>query len=118
MHDRGSAPERSRPRTVVTAIVHIKGVAMAEPSRQSFSRSGQAAAESADTIAAAVRDAKANFDETVDDLGQKGRQAVQGAKDVWSALGDALQNSIRTRPYTTLAMAGFIGFLYGATRRR
>ena len=73
--------------------------------------------ESPDTITAAVRDAKANFDETVDDLSQKGRQAVQGARDVWSALGDALHNSIRTRPYTTLAMAGFIGFLYGATRR-
>jgi ElaB/YqjD/DUF883 family membrane-anchored ribosome-binding protein len=83
---------------------------MAEPSRKP-------AAESPDTITAAVRDAKANFDERVDDLSQKGRQAVQGAKDMWGALGDALQNSIRTRPYTTLAMAGFIGFLYGATRR-
>jgi len=83
---------------------------MAEPS-------SKPATESPDTITAAVRDAKANFDETVDDLSQKGRVAVQGARDVWSALGDALQNSIRTRPYTTLAVAGFIGFLYGATRR-
>ena len=89
---------------------------MAESSRTSF-RGVEPAAQSADTIAAAVRDAKANFDERVDDLSQKGRQAVQGAKDMWGALGDALQNSIRTRPYTTLAIAGFIGFIYGATRR-
>ena len=90
---------------------------MAESSRTSFPRGVEPAAQSADTITAAVRDAKANFDETVDDLSQKGREAVQGAKDVWSALGNALQNSIRTRPYTTLAVAGFIGFIYGATRR-
>jgi len=42
---------------------------------------------------------------------------VEGARDVWSALGDALQDSIRTRPYTTLAGAAFVGFLYGALRR-
>ena len=86
---------------------------MAEPSRTSFPR----AVETPDTITDAVRDAKANFDEKMDDLSQKGREVVQGAKDVWGALGDALDNSIRTRPYTTLAVAGFIGFLYGATRR-
>ena len=90
---------------------------MAEPSRTSFPRGVETAADSPDTITEAVRDVKANFDERVDDLSRKGREAVQGAKDVWSGLGDALQNSIRTRPYTTLAVAGFVGFLYGATRR-
>jgi ElaB/YqjD/DUF883 family membrane-anchored ribosome-binding protein len=90
---------------------------MAEPSRTSFPRGARTATPSGDTVTAAVRDAKANFDETVDDLSQKGREAIAGAKDAWSTLGGALQNSIRTRPYTTLAVAGFIGFLYGATRR-
>jgi ElaB/YqjD/DUF883 family membrane-anchored ribosome-binding protein len=90
---------------------------MAEPSRTSFPRGGETAANSPDTITEAVRDVKANFDEKVDDLSRKGREAVQDAKDAWSTLGDALQASIRRHPYTTLAVAGFIGFLYGATRR-
>jgi ElaB/YqjD/DUF883 family membrane-anchored ribosome-binding protein len=86
---------------------------MAEPSRTR----GIEAAGSPDTLTEAVRDVKAGFDERIDDLSRKGREAVEGARDAWSALGDALQQSIRTRPYTTLAVAGFIGFLYGATRR-
>jgi ElaB/YqjD/DUF883 family membrane-anchored ribosome-binding protein len=86
---------------------------MAEPSRTV----PRGAETTPDTITEAVRDVKANFDEKVDDLSRKGRDAVESAKDAWSALGDALQNSIRTRPYTTLAVAGFIGFVYGATRR-
>ncbi len=90
---------------------------MAEPSRTSPPRGAETAAGSPDTLTEAVRDVKASFDERIDDLGRKGREAVQDAKDVWSALGDALLRSIRTRPYTTLAVAGFIGFLYGATRR-
>jgi ElaB/YqjD/DUF883 family membrane-anchored ribosome-binding protein len=97
--------------------LNLKGAAMAEPSR-TYPRGVETAANSPDTVAEAVRDVKANLDERVEDLSQKGREAVQGAKDAWSALGDALQNSIRTRPYTTLAVAGFIGFLYGAMRRR
>src|SRR5438270_13380409 len=98
-------------------IAHIKGVVMAELSGTSYPRGVEAAAQSPDTLTEAVRDAKSNFDERVDDLSRKGREAVEGAKDVWSALGDALEKSIRTRPYTTLAVAGLIGFLYGATRR-
>ena len=90
---------------------------MAEPSRTPSPRGAETAAGSPDTITEAVRDVKANFDERIDDLSRKGREAVRDAKDVWSALGDALQRSIRMRPYTTLAVAGFIGFLYGATRR-
>ena len=90
---------------------------MAEPSRTSFPRGVESATQSPDTLTEAVRDVKASFDERVDDLSQKGREAIEGAKDAWSALGNALEKSIRTRPYTTLAVAGFIGFLYGATRR-
>jgi ElaB/YqjD/DUF883 family membrane-anchored ribosome-binding protein len=87
---------------------------MAEPSRTSYPR----AVDPPDTITEALHDAKAKLEERVDDLSQKGREAVQGARDVWSALGDALEKSIRTRPYTTLAVAAFVGFVYGATRRR
>ena len=91
---------------------------MAEPASTPFSRSVDSAVEFGDKAAAAVRDAKAGFDDTVEDLSQKGREAVEGVRDVWSALGNALADSIRTRPYTTLAGAALVGFLYGALRSR
>jgi ElaB/YqjD/DUF883 family membrane-anchored ribosome-binding protein len=34
------------------------------------------------------------------------------------SVADAILDSVRRRPYTTLAIAGAIGFLYGAMRRR
>jgi ElaB/YqjD/DUF883 family membrane-anchored ribosome-binding protein len=99
---------------MLSCVTQYQGAVMAEPSRTSYPR----AVDRPDTVTEAVQDAKAKLDERVEDLSRRGREAVQGAKDVWSALGDALETSIRTRPYTTLAVAGFIGFLYGATRRR
>jgi hypothetical protein len=111
------SPERSRRRNVVRDHSSPEGIVMAEPSRSPFPRAVEGAAQSTDTVTDAVRDVGGNFDEKVDDLGRKGREALQDAKDAWDALGDALERSIQTRPYTMLAVAGFIGFLYGATRR-
>jgi ElaB/YqjD/DUF883 family membrane-anchored ribosome-binding protein len=68
--------------------------------------------------AAAFRDTKATFDAAVSDVTEKGQEALQGARDVRDSVADAILESIRTRPYTTLAIAGAIGFLYGAMRRR
>lgn len=66
---------------------------------------------------AAIRGAKAGVEEAAAAIGETGREALQGARDVRNALGDAVLTSIRTRPYTTLAIAGLIGFAYGAFRR-
>ena len=68
--------------------------------------------------AAAFRDTKASFNEAVSDVTEKGQEALQGAREVRDSVVDAILESIRTRPYTTLAIAGAIGFLYGAMRRR
>jgi ElaB/YqjD/DUF883 family membrane-anchored ribosome-binding protein len=54
----------------------------------------------------------------VADIGEKGREALQGARDVRDTFADAVLNSIKARPYTTLAIAGLIGFTYGALRPR
>jgi ElaB/YqjD/DUF883 family membrane-anchored ribosome-binding protein len=67
---------------------------------------------------AAFRDAKASVDRAVSDATEKGQEALQGARDVRDSLAEALLDSVRRRPYTTLAIAGAIGFLYGAMRRR
>lgn len=68
--------------------------------------------------AAAIRGAKTGFDDAVSDATEKGREALDSARDVRDTFADAILSSIKTHPYTTLAMAGLIGFAYGAMRRR
>ena len=65
------------------------------------------------SAASIARDAKAGVEEAA----AAGREAVQGAKDLGAAVADFVDESIRTRPYATLAAVGFLGFLYGAFRR-
>ena len=72
----------------------------------------------ADKGIAAIRDGKARVEEAASDIGETGREALQGAREVRDTLADALLNAIKTRPYTTLAVAGLVGFAYGALRRR
>lgn len=62
--------------------------------------------------------AKTGFERTAEDMSQAGREALHGARDVRDTFADAILDSIRTRPYTTLAIAGLIGFACGALRRR
>jgi ElaB/YqjD/DUF883 family membrane-anchored ribosome-binding protein len=86
-------------------------------------RTGARAAPSAtDDLAArgtaALRDAKTGFDNVVDDVGEKGREALRAAREVRDDFADAILDAVRTRPYTALAIAGLIGFAYGAMRRR
>jgi ElaB/YqjD/DUF883 family membrane-anchored ribosome-binding protein len=68
--------------------------------------------------AAAIRSTKSRIDETMTKAADKGQEALDGARDVRDTMADAILRSVRTRPYTTLAIAGFIGFLCGALRRR
>lgn len=68
--------------------------------------------------AAAIRKTKSRVDEAVTTAADKGQEALNSAREVRDTFADAILNSVRTRPYTTLAIAGFIGFLYGAMRRR
>lgn len=67
---------------------------------------------------AAIRGVKTSAEETVAGMRETGREALDGARDVRDSLTEALLKSVRTRPYTTLALAGLIGFAYGALRRR
>jgi ElaB/YqjD/DUF883 family membrane-anchored ribosome-binding protein len=68
--------------------------------------------------AAAIRDAKAGFDDVVANVADKGTEAMENAREVRATVADAILHSIKVRPYTTLAIAGAIGFVYGAMRRR
>ena len=47
-----------------------------------------------------------------------GREAVDAVREVSDNFVDAIDKSIKTRPYTTLAIVAGLGFLFGATWRR
>jgi ElaB/YqjD/DUF883 family membrane-anchored ribosome-binding protein len=79
--------------------------------------------------AAAFREAKANVESVIADAGEKGKQALnyagqqgQKAMDNVREVGDtftvAIEKSVTKRPYTTLALAVGLGFLFGAIWRR
>jgi len=71
----------------------------------------------ADQGIAAIRGNRTRAEAAVSEIGETGREALQGARDVRDIFADAVLNSIKVRPYTTLAIAGLIGFCYGAFRR-
>jgi ElaB/YqjD/DUF883 family membrane-anchored ribosome-binding protein len=67
---------------------------------------------------AAIRDTKAGFDDAVANVADNGREMLDSAREARATVANAILNSIKVRPYTTLAIAGAIGFVYGAMRRR
>ena len=79
-------------------------------------------AQIADILAArggaAWRSAKANVEGVVSDVQDKGMEAVGAVREVGDNMVDAIDVSLKRRPYTTLALAVGVGFLFGATWRR
>ena len=65
-----------------------------------------------------VRETADKVGETIADLQAQGREVAEQAQDLFGSLKTALDDSIRTRPYTTLIAAAALGFLYAALRRR
>src|SRR5262249_23598790 len=53
-----------------------------------------------------------------ENVGDKGMEAVGAGREVGDNMVDAVDESLKRRPYTTLAIAAAIGFLFGATWRR
>jgi ElaB/YqjD/DUF883 family membrane-anchored ribosome-binding protein len=62
--------------------------------------------------------AKSNVEGMVSDVSAKGQDAVDAVREVGDNMVDAIDESLKNRPYTTLALAVGIGFLFGATWRR
>jgi ElaB/YqjD/DUF883 family membrane-anchored ribosome-binding protein len=71
-----------------------------------------------DTGAATWRQAKSRVDEALADAQDKGRDAASAVREVSDHFADALDESLKTRPYTTLAIVAGIAFLLGAAWRR
>jgi ElaB/YqjD/DUF883 family membrane-anchored ribosome-binding protein len=62
-----------------------------------------------------VRRMHDELDETVSDVGERGREALS---DVSDHLSEALQDSMQEHPLTTIALAVGLGFLFGTAWRR
>jgi ElaB/YqjD/DUF883 family membrane-anchored ribosome-binding protein len=62
--------------------------------------------------------AKSNIEGAVSDASAKGQEAVDAVREVGDNVVDAIDESLKKRPYTTLALAVAIGFLFGAVWRR
>lgn len=67
---------------------------------------------------AAWRRARGSVGDVMSDAQDKGREAAGAVRDVSDNFVDALDDSIKKRPYATLALVAGIGFLFGATWRR
>src|SRR4030095_16424661 len=65
-----------------------------------------------------TRRAKASVDSAISDASATGREAVDAFRDVADTFGEAVENSLKRRPYATLALVAAIGFLFGAAWRR
>jgi ElaB/YqjD/DUF883 family membrane-anchored ribosome-binding protein len=62
--------------------------------------------------------AKSNIEGVMSDASAKGQEAVEAVREVGDTVTGAIDESLQKRPYTTLAIAVGIGFLFGATWRR
>ena len=71
-----------------------------------------------DKGSAAGKRARSSMDDVVAGAQDKGREAVGAVRDVSDNFVDAIDESIKQRPYTTLALVAGLGFLFGATWRR
>ncbi len=67
---------------------------------------------------AAWQRAKSSVDDVVADAQDKGRDAADAMREVSDNLVGAIDESLKKRPYTTLAIVAGLGFLFGATWRR
>ena len=67
---------------------------------------------------AAWQKARSSVDDMVAGAQDTGREAVDAMREVSDNFVEAIDDSIKTRPYTTLAIVAALGFLFGATWRR
>jgi ElaB/YqjD/DUF883 family membrane-anchored ribosome-binding protein len=64
------------------------------------------------------KQARANVDQAVDDMSERGAAAMGAAQDTAYSIEETLEDAITQRPLATVALALGLGFLIGAVWRR
>jgi ElaB/YqjD/DUF883 family membrane-anchored ribosome-binding protein len=64
------------------------------------------------------RQARANAEQAVDDMSERGGAMMDAAQDAASSIGESLEEVITERPLATVGLAIGLGFLIGVTWRR
>jgi ElaB/YqjD/DUF883 family membrane-anchored ribosome-binding protein len=67
---------------------------------------------------AAWQKARSNMEGVLSDAQSRGAEDVGAVREVGDTFGEAIDESLKRRPYTTLALAAAIGFIFGAVWRR
>src|SRR3954453_14717708 len=62
--------------------------------------------------------ARANAEQAVDDMSDRGGAMMDAAQDAASSIGESLEDAITQRPLATVGLAIGLGFLIGVTWRR
>ena len=91
---------------------------IAELTKQMGNLINQVKDEAMAQVKGQARRAKASVDNTFSDIQDKGRETVDAFRDVADTFGDAVEDSLKKRPYATLAIVAGLGFLFGAAWRR
>jgi ElaB/YqjD/DUF883 family membrane-anchored ribosome-binding protein len=83
---------------------------------------GRLAQQVADIVAnrgnAAWQRARSGVDDVMSDAQDKSQQAVDAMREISDKFVETVDDSIKNRPYTTLAIAIGLGFLFGSSLRR
>lgn len=64
------------------------------------------------------KQARANVDSVMSDVGKRGGEAIDAAQDYASTLEESLEDAITQRPLAAVGLAVGLGFLIGVTWRR
>jgi ElaB/YqjD/DUF883 family membrane-anchored ribosome-binding protein len=91
---------------------------IAKLSRQMADVVGGAGGDAMRQVRAGVRRARESVDGVISDAEMRGREAADAVRDVTDTFAEAIEESVQKRPFTTLAMAIGVGFLFGAAWRR
>jgi len=67
---------------------------------------------------AQIRRIKDNVDGIISSAGEKGADATRAVREVTDNVGSAVEESLRARPFATLAVAIGVGFIFGMAWRR
>jgi ElaB/YqjD/DUF883 family membrane-anchored ribosome-binding protein len=65
-----------------------------------------------------IRQIKDSMDAIISDVGERSREATEVVRGVTHDLAETVEESVRTRPLTVLAIAMGLGVLFGMTLRR